>query len=314
MNDLARYQVKEGDLVCAPYKQYKICSMPPPSSGGITILQILGLLESFHLETLTPYSVKAIHLIAEATKLAYADRNKYIADSPDVPLKQLLNKKYLQQRARLINPNKASHHVPAGDMHTSITYAYNPNPVEWPETTHLSVVDAYGNVISMTSSIEFYFGSGLKSDGFMLNNQLTDFSFMPTENGTDVLNKLEPGKQPRSSMSPTFVFDQKNQLIMALGSPGGAKIIQFVVKTLIAHLDWQLDIAKAIHSPNFIAMGDRLYLEENSTLVSLEKPLNRLGHSVKITKLTSGVNGFTRDASGLLGSADQRRDGLALGH
>ncbi len=315
LEDLKNYQINEGELICGSYRvKYKICSMPLPSSGGIALLQILGILENFDLAKLKPSSLEAIHLITEATRLGYADRNKYVADVADVPIDQMLNKEYLKQRAGLIDLNKAMPEAKAGEfVDVKTVYNIDKKAVELPSTTHLSVVDSEGNAVAMTSSIEYYFGSVLNVDGFVLNNQLTDFSFIPEIDGKPVANRLEPGKQPRSSMSPTFVFDENNNLIMVVGSPGGPRIIQFVLKTIIAYLDWGLDIQKAISLPNFVVLNDTIELEKRTDLEKLQTDLEKMNHKVKIADLISGINAIVIKPDGLEGGADPRRLGVAIG-
>ena len=315
LDDLKNYQVGEGNLICGQYRvKYKICSMPLPSSGGVTILQILGILENFDFAKIYPSSLEAVHLISEASRLAYADRNKYVADVKDVPIKEMLDANYLRKRASQIKLNQAMHGVEAGSFKDLvIDYSNDPNSKELPATTHLSIVDDEGNAIAMTSSIEYYFGSTLMTGGFLLNNQLTDFSFVPEIDGKPVANRVEPLKQPRSSMSPTFVFDENNKLIMVIGSPGGPRIIQFVVKSIIGYLDWDLDIQEAISLPNFVALNDEIELEKRTDLEDLKSGLEKMGHNVKINDLISGLHGISIDENGLQGGSDPRRGGAALG-
>ena len=315
MEDLKNYQVKEGELICGTYRvKYKVCSMPLPSSGGVALLQILGILENFDLSKYKPSSLEAIHLITEATRLGYADRNKYVADVADVPIAKMLDKEYLRGRAALINLKESMPEVKAGEfIDVKTSYKIDKKAVELPSTTHLSVIDSEGNAIAMTSSIEYYFGSVLNVDGFVLNNQLTDFSFVPEIDGKPVANRLEPGKQPRSSMSPTFVFDENNNLIMVVGSPGGPRIIQFVLKTIIAYLDWNLNIQKAISLPNFVVLNDMIELEKRTDLEKLQSDLEKMNHKVKIADLVSGIHAIVIKPEGLEGGADPRRAGVALG-
>lgn len=313
LKDLKNYKIKKGELICSYYHSYKICSMLPPSSGGVTLLQILSILEKFNLQFLSPKSPKTIHLIAEATKLAYQDRNKYLADVKNVPLKQLLNKKYLQKRAKLIKSNRIIKKPQAGNLKISNNYLINHNEFEANSTTHISVIDKEGNAISMTSSIEYLFGSNLLVDGFMLNNQMTDFSFQPKINGQKVINRVQPKKQPRSSMTPTLVFDDQDNLILVVGSPGGPRIIQYVAKTIIAYLDWHMDIADAISLPNFIAIKDHLELEKGTYLENIAPKLQKLGHKVKIANISSGITAIAIEKGNIIGAADHRRNGLAIG-
>jgi len=315
LEDLKNYQVKDGELICGSYRvKYKVCSMPLPSSGGVAILQILGILENFDLSKLKPSSPQAIHLITEATRLGYADRNKYVADVSDVPVDKMLDKEYLKQRSQLINIDKAMSNVEAGEFtDVKTSFKIDPKAVELPSTTHLSIIDSEGNAVAMTSSIEYYFGSALNVDGFMLNNQLTDFSFTPEIDGKPVANSLEAGKQPRSSMSPTFVFDENDNLIMVVGSPGGPRIIQFVLKAIISYLDWGLDIQSAISLPNFVVLNNIIELEKNTDLEKLETDLEEMGHKVKIADLVSGIHAIVIKPDGLEGGADPRRAGVAIG-
>jgi gamma-glutamyltranspeptidase/glutathione hydrolase len=314
LEDLKNYKTIEGNLICRNYRlKYKICSMPLPSSGGITVLQALGILENFDLPNLKPGSLQAIHLISEAVKLSYADRNKYVADVDYVPIQQMLDKNYLKKRSKLIRKNKAMGNVSAGEFNIEASYQINQNAKELPSTTHLSIIDKYGNAIALTSTIEYYFGSTLNVNGFILNNQLTDFSFLPEINGKPVANRIEPGKQPRSSMSPTFVFDKNDNLIMIVGSPGGPRIIQYVLKTIIAHLDWKLDIQESISLPNFVTLNNVIELEKKTKLTKLKSKLEKMGHNVIINDLVSGIHAITINNKTLKGGADPRRGGLAIG-
>lgn len=315
LSDLKNYRVKKGDLICESYrKKYKICTMPLPS-GGSTLLQIMGILENFDLAKLQPNSPEAVHLIVEATRLAYADRNEYLADISNVPLNKMLDKKYLKSRAALIDLNKAMTQVEAGKfIANDNNLTMNNRAVELPSTTHLSVLDADGNAVAMTSSIEYFFGSAISVDGFLLNNQLTDFSFAPEKNGKKVANRLEPGKQPRSSMSPTFVFDKKGKLIMVVGSPGGPRIIQFVAKAIVNHLDFGLDVQQSISLPSFVVLNDVVELEKNQDITKLSSSLNKMGHKTKILPIVSGIHAITIDQNKISGGADPRREGVAVGN
>lgn len=314
LEDLKEYEVEKEDLICRPYRKFKICSVNLPSSGGITLLQILGILENFDLNKYEPSSSEAIHLISQATKLAYLDRNRYIADIDSVPISKMLDKKYLKKRSQLIKEDKILENIESGDF-KNWKYAMNNNAHENPSTTHISVIDKEGNAIAMTSSIEYIFGSALMVDGFLLNNQLTDFSFVPEIDGKKVANNLQPRKQPRSSMTPTFVFDENDDLLLVLGSPGGPRIIQYVLKTIIAYLDWNLSLEKSVALPNFIAIKDRIELEKNTKLEKIKLDLIDLGHKVKIRNMTSGINAIAIDKKHniLIGSADFRRNGAAVG-
>jgi len=311
--DLKNYSSKSGELICTNYRvKYKICSMPLPSSGGVTLLQILGILENFNLAKLKPNSPEALHLVVEATRLAYADRNEYLGDVSGVPIEKMLDKNYLMMRSDLINPKKAMLKVEPGKFPESKNLAFN-HSVEHPSTTHLSVVDDEGNAVSYTSSIEYFFGSALMVDGFLLNNQMTDFSFLPEINGKPVANRIESNKQPRSSMTPTFVFDQRDNLIMVVGSPGGPRIIQYTLRTILDVLDWKLDVQKAVSMPNYVVLNDVVELEKNTAITKLMSALKKMGHQVTIKDITSGIHAITIKKDGMKGGADPRRDGAAVG-
>ena len=314
LKDLSQYKIKAGNLLCSTYRgKYKVCSMPMPSSGGVALLETLGILENFDLAKIQPSSAEAVHLMAEASRLAYADRNEYAADVPNVPVKQMLDKKYLKHRAELISLDGVMKDVKPGVFGGKKSSATANQATEKPSTTHIAVVDKYGNAVSMTSTIEYLFGSVLMVDGFMLNNQLTDFSLAPEIDGKKVANRLEPLKQPRSSMTPTFVFDEKNHLIMASGSPGGPRIIQYVLKAIVGHLDWGLNVQDAISLPNHVVLNDRVELEDRTSLVKLKKPLEHLGHKVVVVDITSGLHGITMENGKFEGGADPRRSGAAVG-
>jgi gamma-glutamyltranspeptidase/glutathione hydrolase len=286
--------------------------MGPPSSGAVAVLQTLGILQSFDLPALAPNSAEAVHLIAEAGRLAFADRNLFLADSDfvPVPVARLLDPAYLARRAQAISPaktlGKAAPGLPAqnGAM---------PAQADPPATSHLVVVDGAGNIVSMTTSIESAFGSRLMVGGFMLNNELTDFSFRPEAEGRPVANRVEPGKRPRSSMSPTLVFGADGRPVLALGSPGGSRIIGYVLQTLVAVLDWGLDIQAAVELPHAVNRNGPTDLEEGTALTALKPALEALGHEVRLRKLTSGLHGIALTPGGLEGGADPRREGVALG-
>lgn len=320
LKDLSDYRVKTRDAVCAPYRSYKVCSMPPPSSGGVTILQALAILERVEgadIRDAAPISADAAHLFAEASKLAYADRNRYLADPDfaDVPVDKLLAPDYLAERASLIAPDKATGNAEYGVFDAQEQKAAMLTTEEHPSTTHISVVDMNGNAVSMTTSIEQGFGSGLSANGFLLNNQLTDFSFSPTLPNSDIPhpNRVEPGKRPRSSMSPVMVFDENDDLIMVVGSPGGARIIQYVLQTLIGVLDWDMDIQQAINLPHYLNMNGPTELEAGSEAASLKEALEARGHRVIIHDVPSGLHGITLSNGTLTGGADTRREGVAIG-
>ena len=310
--DLAGYTAKKRAPVCAPYRTWRVCGMPPPTSGGVAVLQILGILEGFDLPALAPDSAAAWHLIAEASRLAFADRNRFLADADfePVPVGDLLDPAYLARRRALISPDAS-----LGEAQPGLPTQNGAMPVQHapPSTSHLSVVDADGNAVSMTASIESAFGARLMAAGFMLNNELTDFSFRPEADGRPVANRVAPGKRPRSSMSPTLVLDARGKLALAVGSPGGSRIIGYVVKSLVAALDWGLDIQAAIDLPNVVNRNGATDVEEGEASSALAAGLAALGHEVTVRPLTSGLHGIAVAADGLTGGADPRREGVALG-
>ena len=312
--DFLSYTAKERAALCAPYRRWKVCGVPPPSAGGATVLEILGILERFDLKALRPDSVEAVHLFTEAGRLAYADRDAYIAD-PDfvaAPLAGLLDRKYLASRAGLIDlarsMSRARPGAPAGAQALGVV-----EPLELPSTTHVSIIDAEGDAVAMTASIEAAFGNRQMVRGFLLNNELTDFSFEPEEDGKPVANRVEPGKRPRSSMAPTMVFGENGDLYMVIGSPGGHSIINYVAQTLVDVLDWNMDIQEAVAAPRMGSRNGPTDLEQGTKLESLAPALKRMGHEVRIRAEASGLHGILKTPSGWTGGADPRREGVALG-
>jgi gamma-glutamyltranspeptidase/glutathione hydrolase len=292
--------------------------MPPPTSGGLTTLQILALLEGQDPARLAPGSLDAVHLISEASRLAYADRGKYMADADfvPVPIKGLLDPDYINGRAGLINPMQSMGKASPGDVPGRQGNLIAGEAIELPSTTHFSIVDDVGNVVSMTSSVENAFGSRLMVGGFILNNQLTDFSFAPEKNGSLVANRVQPGKRPRSSMSPMLVFHGRQpggDFLLAAGSPGGSRIIAYVTKTLIALLDGGLTPQAAVALPHHVNRNGNIDLEKDTPLAALVGDLEKRGHKVKIRGLNSGLHVIARTAQGLVGGADPRREGVVLG-
>lgn len=314
-SDLQSYRVIERPPVCSPYREYEICGMGAPSSGGIALGQIFGILRNFDMKALGPENMLSWRLLGDASRLAFADRNYYVADPQftDVPEKIMLHPAYLKLRAGLI----ADHYgalkniTPGGFSRTG--QAGKGNDLELPSTSHLVIVDKEGNVVSMTTSIENAFGSTLMVNGYLLNNELTDFSFTPVdEEGRIVANSVAGGKRPRSSMSPTIVL-KNGEPYLALGSPGGSRIIGYVAKTLMAHLDWGMDIQQAIYYPNFLNRTGVYELEENTSVATKAPTLERLGYQVQVRDLNSGVQGIVITQEGLEGGADPRREGKVMG-
>ena len=314
--DLAAYDAKPRQPVCAGYRQWRVCGMGSPSSGGVTTLQILGLLEGFDLAALAPGSVAAVHLISEASRLAFADRARYLADDDfqPVPVRGLLDKGYLASRAAAIDPESSMGRASPGEppFRNGGLGADDPGG-EGFSTSHIAVIDSDGSAVSMTSSIESAFGSRIMVRGFLLNNQLTDFSFQPEIDGVAVANRVEAGKRPRSSMAPTLVFDGDGRLRLSIGSPGGSRIIGYVTQSLIALLDWRLELRTAIALPHHVNRNGPIDLEEGTPLAALGPALERLGHEVRIRPLVSGLHGVAVTGQGLEGGADPRREGVALG-
>ena len=317
MDDLAAYTPLRRSPVCGRYRTWTLCGAPPPSSGGPAILQILGMLEHFDLGALEAGSAQAVHLVAEASRLAFADRQRYLGDPDhvDIPLEGLLDRAYLAERAALIDPRRAMTASPPGIPGVT-PMIDDPPPVEEEEefgTTHFSIVDAAGNAVALTSSIEAPFGARLMVDGYLLNNQLTDFDFRPTRGAEPAANAVAPGKRPRSSMSPTFVFDADGELVLVIGSRGGSRIIGYVLKTLIGVLDWGLTVEEAVRLPNVLHRGQTLELEAGTALEHLAPELARRGHTVNVRRLESGVHAIQYRDGGWWGVADPRMEGAALG-
>lgn len=314
MSDMANYQSKQLPAVCGPYRQYKVCGMAPPSSGGIAVIQILGQLAHFNLSQYAYDDLQTIHLFTQSSRLAFADRNKYIADSDfvSVPVTGLIAPEYLAKRAKIINVNKDMGKALAGLPDGALAQA-DDKALELPSTSHFSIVDSEGNAISMTSSVEMAFGSAVMVEGFILNNQLTDFSLTPEVNGQLVANRLEPLKRPRSSMAPMMVFNEDNSLKLVVGSPGGSRIINYVAQTILGVLDWQLDPQTAINMPKVTNRNKLTTLEAGTSLVSLKPALEAKGHRVIIGNLNSGLHAIEVNNKGLMGGADQRREGKVLG-
>lgn len=313
LSDMKAYQPKKRDALCGQFRIYRICGVPPPSSGGTTILAILGLLEAYEIR----YGEHADwhHGFIEASKLAFADRNAYVGDPAfvSVPTLGMIDQDYLHQRAKLIRNHSVLNNVNAG-LPPGAEPRLSSNSPEFPSTTHLSIVDTEGNVVSMTSSIETAFGSRIMVGGFLLNNQLTDFSFMPrAANGVLLANRVQSGKRPRSSMSPTIVF-KDDRALLVIGSPGGTRIINYVAGSLYRILVKQLPVAEAIADGHIIAMGYGVELEsgraDESTLIRLRER----GHNIVLRDQTSGLHVIRIDEKvGLEGGADPRREGEISG-
>jgi gamma-glutamyltranspeptidase/glutathione hydrolase len=315
LKDIATYHAAERRPVCGPFRVYRICSMGPPSSGGIAILQILGMLERFPPEKLVPNSLSEVHLFSQASRLAYADRAKYLADSDFiyVPIKGLLDRNYLAERAKLIDETKDMGKAQAGDPPGQRADYAPQRSIQLPGTSHLSVVDDKGQAVSLTMTIESAFGSGLMAGGFMLNNELTDFSRDPMLDGKEVANAPAPGKRPLSAMSPALVFGPDGKFLIAAGSPGGPLIISYVAQALLAMLDHNVGPQDATALPHHINMNGSELLEKGTGLEAMSDALKAMGYDVKSFDLESGLQIIKRVPEGYLGGADPRRDGVALG-
>ena len=336
--DLSAYQAKKREPVCTTYRStYYVCTMSPPSSGGIAIAQALGILENFELKPLAPTNptneggiptVMGVHLVSEASRLAYADRDMYVADTDFVPLpgqgvSTMLNKDYLKSRAALINMSKSMGTATAGSF--AGTRRLGVDKTQEHGTTHFSIVDAYGNAVSMTTTVESSMGSYHMVGGFLLTNQLTDFSAAPADGqGNPIANRVEPGKRPRSTMAPTLVFrgTEPGDLVMATGSPGGGTIIQYVLKTVVGALDWGLNAQQATSLVDFGAANSATTNVDgaNTTLdlTALIAGLKDMGHTVNNAAQSSGISTVMRVNKGgswmLEGGVDPRRDGIVLGN
>ncbi|MGP6172603.1 gamma-glutamyltransferase [Corynebacterium sp. A21] len=333
--DLAAYTPETREALCAPYRDKTVCGMPPSSSGGVTVLNALGILNNFDLAQYAPTEVgkdgglpatEAIHLISEAERLAYADRDAYIGDPAfvEVPgggVAELISEEYTRDRSTLIDPAQSMGEAAAG-----LSVMAESAPIAESGTSHISVIDSHGNAASLTTSVEAAFGSFHFTRGFILNNQLTDFAAEPVnEEGQPVANRVESAKRPRSSMSPTLVFDtaetgERGELSMVLGSPGGSLIIQFVIKTLINIIDWGMDPQQAVSAPNFGALNQpETGLGTEHPLIAeheqaLAESLGQLGHEINATEQSSGLSALMRGPDGnIIGGADPRREGVVLG-
>jgi gamma-glutamyltranspeptidase/glutathione hydrolase len=314
-DDLAGYRVIERPAVCVPYRQVEVCGMGPPSSGGVAVGQILGMLDGFDLAGLGPDDPVAWRLIGDATRLAFADRERYLADVDFVPqpLGGLTDRTYLAGRAALLKTDRALAATPAGTPRWdhALNFADGDAP-ELPSTSHVSIVDRDGNAVALTTSIENGFGSRLMTGGFLLNNQLTDFSFTSHKDGVPVANRVEPGKRPRSSMAPTIVLENgKPRLVV--GSPGGSYIIPYVVQAIIGHLDWGLDPQAAVSAPHLVNRFGKYELEAGTAATAMASDLAALGYPTEEKSLTSGLQVIAVMPDGLYGGADPRREGISLG-
>ena len=311
--DLAIYRVKERPAVCASYRAHEVCGMGPPSSGAIAVGQTLGMLEGYDLSA-GPNDVTVRRLIGDASRLAFADRGRYVADSDfvPVPVEGMLDTSYLSERGALLAGDDALPEVAAGNP--AFDHALNwadDEAIELPSTSHISIVDSFGNVASMTTTIENGFGSRLMVGGFLLNNELTDFSFRSHRDGVPIANRVEPGKRPRSSMSPTIVMKDGAPVIVA-GSPGGSRIIGYTAQAIIGMIDWGLDPQQAAALPHAVNRFGTYDLEAGTSAEALAEGLGAVGYETNERGLTSGLH-LIAIGDKLLGGADPRREGIALG-
>ena len=312
--DFTLYAARERDAVCAPFQGHEVCGMGPPSSGALTVGLILGMLDHYDLSALDPADPQAWRLIGDASRLAFADRGRYMADSDFVPMPTagLVDPAYLAERAKLLAGDDALPEVsPGNPAWDHAMLLSDDESIELPSTSHISIVDSYGNVASMTTTIENGFGSRLMVRGFLLNNELTDFSFRTHSDGVPIANRLEPGKRPRSSMAPTIVM-KDGAPVLAIGSPGGSRIIGYVAQAIIAHLAWGMDVQQAVAMPHAVNRFGTYDLEAGTTAADLQGPLGDMGFEVKTQDLNSGLHAI-EIGDGLKGGADPRREGIALG-
>lgn len=313
MDDFAAYRVIRRDPVCAPYRAVEVCGMGPPSSGGLTVGQILGMLSGFDLAALGP-GPEAAHLFLEAGRLAFADRALYMADSDYLELPEgLIDPEYLARRADLIDPARTMGQADAGRPPWDAARRLAPdNHRTRPGTTHFVIRDAQGDMISATTTIEMGFGSRLMTNGFLLNNELTDFAFEPDRGGALVANRVEGGKRPRSSMAPTVVM-RDGAPVLLIGSPGGANIIPYVAGALVALLDWDMPLQTTLDRPHVVNRNGPTYVEAGPGAGAMAAALEAKGHEVEIRDLNSGLHAIRVTPEGLIGAADKRREGRAAG-
>jgi len=315
--DLAAYQVKERPAVCMDYRGFEVCGMGPPSSGGLTVGQILGMLEGFDLSGEGPSSAEAWRLIGDASRLAFADRGRYMADSDyvPVPVDGLLDKGYLKARSSLLDREKALEDAQPGSPSFDAAFLFaDDESIEMPSTSHFSIIDQYGNALSMTTTIENVFGSRLMTKGgFLLNNEMTDFSFRSHKDGVPVANRVEPGKRPRSSMAPTILL-KNGRPVLVIGSPGGSRIIGYVAQAIIAHVDWGMDVQQSVSMPHLVNRSGTFDLEKGTGAEAMADKLSAKGFKVRSRSLDSGLHAIAFTENGLEGGADPRREGIAIGN
>ena len=311
-SDLKNYKIVWREPLCSKYRKYNVCSMGPPSSGGLTMLMMLKLLEDFNIESLKPNSIDMIHLFSEVNRIAYADRAYYMGDSDfiNVPINGLLDDTYIKKRRNLINKDYYSEDIKKGMPEGYENFEKNID-ISKPSTSHFVIVDKEGNAVSMTSTVEGPFGSHLMAGGFILNNELTDFSMLPEINGKKIANRVEPNKRPMSSMTPTIIF-KDNELYALTGSPGGTSIINYVTKSVLGIIDWNLEPDEIVELPHYMNKGNYTELEKDSVIENLKSELESKGHPVRVLKKRSGLHLAVKKEDGFIGSADPRREGLVI--
>lgn len=315
VDDLKNYSVEERSAVCGKYRAYTICGMGPPSSGAVAVQQILGALATKDVARMGP-GPEAAHWFSEAGRLAFADRALYLGDPAFVntPVRGLIDSGYIASRAKLIDADKSMGRAKAGEPPYRRAETLAPSEGVENGTSHISIVDSDGNAVAMTTTIEDGFGSRIMTKGgFLLNNELTDFSFAPDENGAPVANRVEAGKRPRSSMAPTIVFDAFGRLYAVVGSPGGSLIINYVAKTLVAILDWKMDPQQAVDLANFGSRNGPTEIEKGTEAEAWKAALETKGHEVRLIEMTSGTQAIVVTPEGYRGGADSRREGVAIG-
>jgi gamma-glutamyltranspeptidase / glutathione hydrolase len=318
--DLAKYRAHASQPLCTTYRSFKVCGPQLPSSGGVTTQEVLGILGAFDLSRLRDRPAEAIHLFAEANRLAFADRNLYLGDPEFVPapVAELLAPRYVRKRAALIDPKTAMPNAVAGAPLRRVAWEYAPgSAAERPSTSHFSIADRFGDGVAMTTSVQGAFGSQLMVGGFILNNELTDFQYQPEVEGRPVANRIEGGKRPLSSMAPTMLLDQQGRLRLLVGSPGGTRIIGFVAQSIVGFVDWGLDVQQTVAAPHFLAEEGPVELEEDTDVVAQRAALEAMGHTVALRDLNSGLHAiaidYTAKGRELRAGVDPRREGEARG-
>ena len=320
LDDMKNYHAHKTAPLCLPYHKWKVCGPQLPTSGGVTVLETLGILRNLNLDAEKDNPAKRVHLVSEALKLAYADRNYYLGDPNFVkaPVQGLLNPTYLRDRAKLIDPNTTIAKAEPGTPPEIHGWNFAPDQAdEGPSTSHFSITDQWGNAVSMTTTVQGPFGSQLMVGGFILNNQLTDFSFNPEKDGKPVANRVEGGKHPLSSMAPMLVMDGKNQLHLIVGSPGGRTIIAYVAEAIVGSLDYGWNIQQAVSAPHYMARGKTLVVEQGSAIAHYVDQFQAMGTELDERSYDSGLHAIEIDYDGpgrvLWGGVDPRREGTAMG-